>query len=77
MTTLELIPIMEQLERIEKKLNGSFSNKYLNICQVSKITSLSSSTIRRAIMKGELSCAKRTGKLLVSEINVHKWLGGR
>ena len=27
MITTELIPIKEQLDRIEKKLNGSFKNK--------------------------------------------------
>jgi len=28
MITTELIPIKEQLDRIEKKLNGSFKNKF-------------------------------------------------
>jgi len=52
MISTDLIPIREQLERIEKKLDGTFSNKYLSINQVSKLVSLSSSTIRRAIEKG-------------------------
>ena len=29
MTSIELLPIREQLERIEKKLDGNFSNKFL------------------------------------------------
>ena len=47
MITTELIPIREQLERIEKKLDGNFKNKFLSINKVSKLTSLSPSTIRR------------------------------
>ena len=64
MITTELIPIREQLERIEKKLDGSFKNQLLSINEVSKLTSLSPSTIRRAVAKGELKCSKRLGKLL-------------
>ena len=76
MTSTELIPIREQLNRIEKKLDGSFKNKFLSINEVSKLVSLSSSTIRRAVAKGELKCSKRLGKLLFQESDVRKWLDG-
>ena len=76
MITKELIPIREQLERIEKKLDGSFNNQFLSINEVSKLTSLSSSTIRRAITKGQLKCSKRLGKLLFLESDVRKWING-
>ena len=76
MTTTELLPIREQLERIEKKLDGTFSNKFLSINQVSALVSLSSSTIRRAVIKGELKCSRRLGKLLFQESAVRKWLNG-
>ena len=76
MTSIELIPIREQLERIEKKLDGTFSNKFLSINQVSALVSLSSSTIRRAVAKGELKCSRRLGKLLFLESDVRKWLNG-
>ena len=76
MITTELIPIREQLERIEKKLNGSFQNKFLSINEVSKLVSLSTSTIRRAVVKGELKCSKRLGKLLFQESDVRKWING-
>ena len=72
----ELIPIREQLERIEKKLYGTFSNKFLSINQVSKLVSLSPSTIRRAVAKGELKCSRRQGKLLFQESAVRKWING-
>jgi len=76
MTSIELIPIREQLERIEKKLDGRFSNKFLSITEVAKLTSLSPSTLRRAVAKGELKCSKKVGKLLFQESDVRKWLNG-
>jgi len=74
MITTELIPIREQLERIEKKLDGSFKNKFLSINEVSKLTSLSTSTIRRAIKRGQVKCSKKLGKLLFLESDIRKWL---
>tara|TARA_B100000886_G_scaffold312191_1_gene247988 strand:+ start:52 stop:282 length:231 start_codon:yes stop_codon:yes gene_type:complete len=76
MITKNLISIREQLERIEKKLDGSFENKFLSINEVSNLTSLSASTIRRAIDRGELKCSKKLGKLLFQESDVRKWLNG-
>ena len=74
MTSIELLPIREQLERIEKKLDGNFSNKFLSINQVSALVSLSPSTIRRAVARGHLKCSRRLGKLLFLESDVRKWL---
>lgn len=76
MAFTELIPIIEQLDRIEKKLDGNFKNQFLSINQVSKLTSLSTSTIRRAIKKGQLKCSKKLGKLLFLESDVRKWISG-
>ena len=76
MITTELIPIREQLNRIEKKLDGSFKNQFLSINEVSNLTSLSASTIRRAIDRGELKCSKKLGKLLFQESDVRRWLNG-
>lgn len=76
MINTELIPIREQLERIEKKLDGNFKNQFLSINEVSKLTSLSSSTIRRAVAKGELKCSKRLGKLLFQEYDIRRWING-
>ena len=76
MITTELIPIREQLERIEKKLDGSFKNQFLSINEVSKLASLSRSTIRRAVARGELKCSRTSGKILFQESDVRKWLNG-
>ena len=76
MIATELIPIREQLERIEKKIDGNFKNQFLSINEVSKLTSLSPSTIRRAVAKGELKCSKRLGKLLFQESDIRRWING-
>ena len=76
MTSIELLPIREQLERIEKKLDGSFKNQFLCINQVCNLVALSRSTIRRAVAKGELKCSRKIGKLLFQESDVRRWLNG-
>ena len=76
MISADLVPITELLERIEKKIDGNFKNQFLSINEVSNLTSLSASTIRRAIDRGELKCSKKLGKLLFKESDVRKWLNG-
>ena len=76
MTSTELIPIREQLDRIEKKLDGNSKDQFLSINGVSKLVSLSPSTIRRAVAKGELKCSKRLGRLLFQESEVRNWING-
>ena len=76
MANIDLIPIREQLTRIEQKLDGQFTDKYLDINQVSKLTSLSLSTIRRRVSLGELRCTRRLGKLLFKQSVVEDWLNG-
>ena len=76
MINTELIPIRELLERIDKKLDGKFSHKYLNINEVARISSLSPSTIRRAVVRGELKCVRRKGKLIFKDSEVHQWING-
>ena len=68
--------IIERLERIEKKLDGKASHRFLDINKVVNLTSLSTSTIRRAVAKGELKCSNKLGKLLFYESDIDKWLRG-
>jgi len=72
----DILPIIEQLDRIEKKLDGKQTNKYLSIIQVASLTSLSTSTIRRSVARGHLKCSRRLGKLLFQESDVRKWISG-
>ena len=74
MISTELIPIRELLEKIDKKLDAKFSHKYLNINEVARISSLSPSTIRRAVDRDELKCVRRKGKLIFKDSEVHKWI---
>jgi len=68
--------LIERLDRIEKKIDGKQRNRFLDLTQVSKLTSLSASTIRRAVRKGELKCSRKLGKLLFEEKNVRRWING-
>jgi len=71
-----LFELIERLDRIEKKIDGKQRNRFLDLNQVSKLTSLSASTIRRAVHKGELKCSRKLGKLLFEEQNVRRWING-
>ena len=71
-----LYNIIERLDRIEKKLDGKLPNRYLDINQTADFTSLSASTLRRAVTKGELKCSRKLGKLLFEERDIRKWLNG-
>ena len=68
--------IIERLDRIEKKLNGNYTDPYLSIKEVSEFCSLSQSTIRRAVYRGHLKCSRSTGKLLFKKSDVLRWLDG-
>ena len=76
MITKRYFSLKEQLNRIERKIDGQFSDNYLDINQVSKLTSLSLSTIRRRVSLGELKCTRRLGKLLFKKSQVEDWLNG-
>ena len=66
--------IVEWLDRIEKKIDGNLSNRYFDIIEASAYTSLSVSTLRRYISRGELKCSRKLGKILFKEADVDRWL---
>jgi len=68
--------VNERLDRIEKKIDGKMSNRYLDIKQVSTLTSLSASTIRRVVQSGVLKCSRKLGKLLFQELDIRSWING-
>ena len=74
---VKLYSLAEQLDRIEKKLDGKYSNKFLDMKQVVQYSSTSASSIRRALVRGELKCSKKLGKLLFKVEWIDKWLGGK
>ena len=56
--------------------NISVNDKWLNINAVCKYTSLSASTVRRAVYKGALKASRITGKMLFKTSEVDRWLNG-
>ena len=68
--------VLERLDRIEKKIDGNLSNRYFDIIEASSYTSLSVSTLRRYILKGELKCSRKLGKILFKESDIDRWLKG-
>ena len=67
---------VELLEEIRELILGKISNRWMNIKEVSNYTSVSQSTIRRAIQKGVLKVSTTTGKLLFKLSDVDRWLNG-
>jgi len=76
MISNEYCSIKEQLNRIEEKIDGKPPLQFLDIKQVSKISTLSMSTIRRAVSLGSLKYSRKLGKLLFKQSDVLKWLDG-
>jgi excisionase family DNA binding protein len=78
MSTLNqiLIPIMEQLDKIEHIVTNNQVSKMMTIKDIVLYASLSESTIRRHIHKGKLKPFKEYGKKLFRKVDVDKWLKG-
>ena len=52
-------------------------NQFLDITEAERFSSLSKSTLRRAVARGELKCNKKVGKLLFKRSDIEKWLSGK
>ena len=65
--------VLDELKSIVQKKS---SNIWMDIGDAVDYTKLSESTIRRAVIKGELKVSKRTGKLLFKREWLNKWLVG-
>ena len=66
--------VIELLNDIKILINDKTADRWINIDEVSNYTSVSNSTIRRAVKKGKLKASKSTGKLLFKLSNVDRWL---
>ena len=67
---------IELLKEIKSLIQDKITNRWMNIHEVSNYTSVSSSTIRRAVQRGELKVSNSTGKLLFKVSDVERWLNG-
>ena len=68
--------VAEQLNRIEEKIDNRLSKVWLSVPDVIKITGLSRSSINRAIRLQQLESVKNSGRRMMKQAWVDKWLGG-
>ena len=66
--------VIELLNDIKVLMNDKMVDKWINIHEVSAYASVSNSTIRRAVKRGNLKASQSTGKLLFKLSNVDRWL---
>ena len=71
------IRIIEMLEELKSLLITNHHNKWMNINEICNYTSVSESTIRRAVRRGTLKASNQTGRLLFKRTDVDKWLRGK
>ena len=74
MNNTEFFELRAILERIEDSLSNKNTEKYLTIKNVADFCSLSISSIRRYVQKGELKCSRKSGELLFKVEWVDNWL---
>ena len=68
------IRIVEMLNEIKTLILGKVNERWLMLKEVAEYTSVSESTIRRAIKKGVLKASDKTGRLLFKVSDVDRWL---
>ena len=71
-----MLPIIERLDKIETLLEDKTKDKWVNLKQACDYTSLSISTLRRAVATGALKVSKVAGKLMFRKQWLDKWLRG-
>ena len=64
----------ELLEEMKCLIKDKVSDRWLNIREVASYASVSESTIRRAVKRGNLKASQVTGKLLFKISSVDRWL---
>ena len=67
--------ILKKINNIHDHLLTNNQDTWMSIKDAVQYTKLSDSTIRRAIKKGCLKVSKRTGKNLLKQSWIDKWLG--
>ena len=72
----ELLPIREQLTRIEEKIDVKVRKGWVDLKEACDYCGLSASTIRRYIRSGQLRCSKTSGKLMFKIEWLDKWMEG-
>ena len=69
--------IMEMLKDIKGLILGKEKiDKWLDISEASKYTSLSKATLRRNVASGKLKASNKLGKTLFKKSELEAWLNG-
>ena len=68
--------IINLLQETKIELKNNKNNIWMDIKKVCEVTTLSASTVRRAVNRGKLKCSKKLGKLLFMESDVKRWING-
>ena len=68
--------ILNKLNEILAYVRNTNPSKYIDISEVSELSGVSKSTIRRNVQKGSLKCSNVTGKTLFKVEEVERWLNG-
>ena len=72
----ELFSIIDSLNRIEKKLDNKFNNRWVDLKAACEYCDLSASTLLRNKKSGRLKCSKPAGKLMFKIEWLDKWMEG-
>ena len=68
--------LIEQLDRIESKIDNRLNKTWLSIADVTQTTGNSRSSIFRAIALGELKSVKNKGKRMMRKEWIDRWITG-
>ena len=66
--------IRDVLDELKTIVQDKSKNRWMDIKEACKYASVSDSTLRRGVAKGELKVSKATGKLLFKIDWIDKWL---
>ena len=66
--------ILNKLNEILAYVRNTNPSKYISINEVSELSGLSCSTLRRYVQKGSIKCSHATGKLLFKVEEVERFL---
>lgn len=69
--------ILQKLDEILDFVKTNNTERWMDINELSKLTTVSKSTIRRNIYKGALKCSNATGKTLFKVSDVESWLNNK
>jgi hypothetical protein len=70
------LEILNTLNEIKSLIKTNTTIKWLDMKEASRQTSLSISTLRRAMLSGDLKYSNVTGKILFKVEDISSWLNG-